>query len=55
VSLDFTLVIKGDVAQVSGSTRLNRTGFGVGSGEWAATDQIADSVAVSFAFSARRK
>jgi polyisoprenoid-binding protein YceI len=55
VSLDFTIDIKDDVARVSGSTRLNRTSFGVGSGEWAATDQIADSVAVSFAFSARRK
>jgi cytochrome b561/polyisoprenoid-binding protein YceI len=55
VSLDFTLDIKGDVAKVSGSTRLNRTSFGVGSGEWAATDQIAESVVVNFAFSARRK
>ena len=55
VSLDFTLDIKDDVARVSGSTRLNRTSFGVGSGEWAATDQIADGVAVNFAFSARKK
>jgi cytochrome b561/polyisoprenoid-binding protein YceI len=55
VSLDFTLDIEGDVARVSGSTRLNRSSFGVGSGEWAATDQIADNVAVSFAFSAHRK
>ncbi len=55
VSLDFTLDIKGGAARVSGSTRLNRTSFGVGSGEWAATDQIADAVAVSFAFSARQK
>jgi cytochrome b561/polyisoprenoid-binding protein YceI len=55
VSLDFTLDIKGDVAKVSGLTRLNRTSFGVGSGEWAATDQIAESVVVNFAFSARRK
>jgi cytochrome b561/polyisoprenoid-binding protein YceI len=55
VSLDFTLDIKGDVARVSGATRLNRTSFGVGSGEWAATDRIADGVAVNFAFSARKK
>jgi cytochrome b561/polyisoprenoid-binding protein YceI len=55
VSLDFTLDIKDDVARVSGSTRVNRTSFGVGSGEWAATDQIADGVAVNFAFSARKK
>ncbi|MEP7350843.1 MAG: YceI family protein [Sphingorhabdus sp.] len=55
LTLDFTLDIKGYVARVSGSTRLNRTSFGVGSGEWAETDEIADAVAVTFAFSAHRK
>jgi cytochrome b561/polyisoprenoid-binding protein YceI len=55
VALDFKLDIAGDTARVSGSTRVSRTSFEVGSGEWAATDQIADAVAVSFSFSARRK
>lgn len=55
VALAFTLRIKDDTARVSGSTRLDRTAFGVGSGEWAATDQIAANVSVSFAFTAKRK
>lgn len=55
VTLAFTMRIKGDGAHVSGTTRIDRTVFGVGSGEWAATDQIAANVAVSFAFSAKRK
>jgi len=54
VTLAFTLKIAGDTATVRGSTALQRTAFGVGKGEWAATDQIADRVAVSFAFTARR-
>lgn len=54
VTLDVSLRIKGDVATVSGATRLDRTSFGVGTGEWAATDQIAAAVAVNFAFTARR-
>lgn len=54
-TLDFTLRIADDLAKVSGSTRLDRTAFGVGAGEWAATDQIAGAVAVNFTFQARRK
>lgn len=55
VALAFSLKIKGDAAQVSGTTRLDRTAFGVGSGEWAATDQIAAKVSVAFNFTAKRK
>jgi polyisoprenoid-binding protein YceI len=54
VTLDFTLKIKDEVARVTGTTRLDRTSFGVGAGEWAATDQIAANVAVNFAFTARK-
>jgi cytochrome b561/polyisoprenoid-binding protein YceI len=55
VTLDFTLKIDGDTARASGSTRLDRTAFGVGSGDWAATDQIAGAVSVRFDFRARRQ
>lgn len=55
VTLSYTVKIKKGVAQVTGSTSLDRTSFGVGSGEWASTDQIAAKVGVSFNFSAKRK
>jgi len=54
VTLAFSLKIKDDTAQVSGTTRLDRTAFGVGSGDWAATDQIAAKVSVAFKFTAKR-
>lgn len=54
VTLDFDLRIEDDRAMASGSARLSRTAFGVGSGEWAATDQIADGVSVNFRLKARR-
>lgn len=54
VTLDFTLDIKGDEAKAAGSTTLSRTAFGVGSGQWASTDDIKDTVAVTFSFTARR-
>jgi polyisoprenoid-binding protein YceI len=55
VTLTFDLVTNGDKATVSGSSRLDRTTFGIGSGDWAATDQIAAQVDVTFNFSARRR
>jgi cytochrome b561/polyisoprenoid-binding protein YceI len=55
VLINFTLKIEGDTAKASGTALLDRTAFGVGSGEWAATDQIAANVSVNFAFSARRR
>ncbi len=54
VALAFTLKFSGDDVDVSGSTNLNRTKFGVGQGQWAATDQIAAGVSVNFNFKARK-
>ncbi|KTE45028.1 MULTISPECIES: YceI family protein [unclassified Sphingopyxis] len=53
-TLRFTLAIDGDRARVAGSTRIDRTAFGVGQGEWAATDAIAAGVDIAFSFSATR-
>jgi polyisoprenoid-binding protein YceI len=52
VTLTFSLKIDSGRAVVRGTATLNRTEFGVGSGEYAATDQIPDQVAVSFSFTA---
>lgn len=54
-TLAFTLNIAGSRATVSGDARIDRTAFGVGIGEWAATDQIAAEVAIRFAFTAVRR
>ncbi len=53
LDLPFTLTIKGNVAVATGSVTVNRTDFGVGQGEWAATDQIAAAVRVSFRITAK--
>jgi cytochrome b561/polyisoprenoid-binding protein YceI len=55
LSLPFTLKIDGDTARASGTATLDRTAFGVGQGSWAATDQIAGAVKVSFKLTAKRK
>lgn len=55
VAVSFDLGITGNRATASGAARIERTAFGVGSGEWAATDQIADGVAISFNLRARRE
>lgn len=44
-----------DGAAASGATTLRRTAFGIGQGEWAATDTVADEVAVRFRIEAIRK
>ena len=54
VTLRFTLRIEGNTARVAGTARIDRTAFGVGQGEWAATDAIAAGVDVDFSFSATR-
>ena len=46
--------LDGDRARVSGTGRIDRTAFGVGQGEWAATDAIAAGVDIAFSFSATR-
>lgn len=53
--LDARIAISGDQARVSGSAVIDRTMFNVGSGEWAATDQIAANVTVKFSFPAHRR
>jgi cytochrome b561/polyisoprenoid-binding protein YceI len=50
--LDFRLDIKGDRATVQGHATIDRTRFGVGSGEWSATDELAAAVDVRFDFTA---
>ena len=54
LALNFDLRIEGDMASASGSARLNRLSYGVGSGEWATTDPIADDVGIAFRLKARR-
>lgn len=54
-TLRFSLKIDGDKATVSGTSRLDRTSFGVGQGQWAATDVVAGNVDIDFAFSATRR
>ncbi|SNT09710.1 Cytochrome b561 [Sphingomonas laterariae] len=55
MAVDFTLAIQGDRATVSGGGAIDRGDFGIGTGEWEATDRIAGTVAVDFAFTAIRK
>ena len=54
VRIVFTLVQSGAKATAQGSTTLSRLAFGVGSDEWAATDQIPDAVTVQFTIRATR-
>ncbi|RJF91549.1 YceI family protein [Sphingomonas cavernae] len=53
-TLRFTLRIDGDKASVSGTSRIDRTAFGVGQGEWADTEAIAAGVDIAFSFTATR-
>ena len=53
-TLRFTLSIDGDRARVAGTARIDRTAFGVGQGEWAATDAIAGAVDIAFSVTATR-
>lgn len=52
--LPFRLKITDDRAEVSGAASLDRTAFGVGQGEFAATDQVPGAVSVSVALKAKR-
>ncbi|MCW2348928.1 YceI family protein [Sphingobium sp. B12D2B] len=54
VTLDFTLDIDGTVARARGTTRIDRTAFGVGTREWSDTSTIPDAVTISFNFQAKR-
>lgn len=55
IPLRFTLKIRDGRAEVSGTAMIDRTAFGVGSGQWASTSEIAAGVAVAFTFTATRK
>jgi cytochrome b561/polyisoprenoid-binding protein YceI len=55
VAVAFTLKITGDDAVAKGSAAVDRTAFGVGQGEWAATDQIPAEVKLSFSLKAKAK
>ncbi len=54
VTLPFSLAINGSQARMSGAMAINRLVFGVGQGEWKATDTIPAAVTVSVALTARR-
>ncbi|MGA9659220.1 MAG: YceI family protein [Asticcacaulis sp.] len=53
LDLPFSLVIKNDIASVSGGVDLDRTAYGVGSGEWASTSQIPAKVHVDISLKAK--
>jgi cytochrome b561/polyisoprenoid-binding protein YceI len=55
LDLPFKLKIDGDKARMSGVTTLDRTAFGVGQGEWQATDQIPANVKVGIQLTATRR
>jgi cytochrome b561/polyisoprenoid-binding protein YceI len=55
VVLDFNLNIKGNKATAQGTASLSRIAFGVGQGEWAATDSIPALVKVVFNLQATKK
>jgi polyisoprenoid-binding protein YceI len=55
VVLNFNLNIKGNKATAQGSASLSRIAFGVGQGEWAATDSIPALVKVVFNLQATKK
>ena len=52
VTVPFTVRITGDRATARGTFKVDRTMFGIGQGEWAATDQIAASVGLKFSLAA---
>ncbi|GAA0308060.1 hypothetical protein GCM10009087_17610 [Sphingomonas oligophenolica] len=55
LKLPFTLTIAGDVATMAGTATIDRTVFGVGQGEWAATTDLPATVTVTVAIKADRK
>jgi polyisoprenoid-binding protein YceI len=54
LNLPFALAINGAQAHMTGAVALNRLAFGVGQGEWAATDTVPASVSVNIDLTARR-
>jgi polyisoprenoid-binding protein YceI len=54
LTLPFSLAITGTSAKMSARVDLNRLAFGVGQGEWKATDTVPAAVAVTVDLTARR-
>lgn len=54
LTINFTLKIAGDKASASGQASLRRSSFGVGSAEWAGTDELKDPVGIAFSLKATR-
>lgn len=54
VTVPFVWEAKGQTAEMTGELTLNRTRFGVGSGEWATADPIGLDVKVKFKVALRR-
>lgn len=54
VILPFKLAITGDVAKMSGSLVLDRTAFGVGTGQWKSDDTVSTKVTVVVNLTARK-
>lgn len=55
VDLPFTLTIKDSTAQMKGSTNVDRIAHGVGSGEWASTDELPAKIKVDITLKAKLK
>jgi cytochrome b561/polyisoprenoid-binding protein YceI len=53
--LVFDLTIKGNTATAKGTTQIDRTSFGVGTGQFVGDETVSHAVAISFAFTASRK
>lgn len=54
LTLPFTLAITGRVAKMNAQVVLNRLAFGVGQGEWKATDTVPAAVTVTVALTAHQ-
>lgn len=52
--LPFKLAINGDVAKMTGSLVLDRTAFGVGTGQWKSDDTVSTKVTVTVNLMARK-
>lgn len=55
LTLPFTLAIDGNTAQMTGAVALNRSAFGVGTGQWAADKTIGTTVQVTIRLVATRR
>jgi polyisoprenoid-binding protein YceI len=54
VTLPFTLAITGDTAKMNGTLVLDRTAFGVGTGQWKSNETVGTRVTVTVDLTARR-